>query len=77
MIYTTTDLCALTWLGDTPERVSQLRDTWDEILDNLSATLDSKRLRDLLVERRTKFKEFESDVKAGGREDDRRAYQYV
>ena len=70
MAYSITDL----WQGETPEQVSRLRDSWEKVLDAMSAKLDDETLRDLLVYQMSQSKELGSEVKAYYRESDTKAY---
>ena len=68
MVYSISDLCRVTWQGDTPEQVSRCQGRWGKILDNICTRLDDDTLRDLLLEQMSQSQGFESEVKAFERE---------
>ena len=56
--------------GGSHEKVTHLRDRWEEILDHLPAPMDQNTLRGSLLEQMSKSKVFGSEVKTYYREGD-------
>ena len=79
MVYSITDIAALTWTGDTLEQVSLFKADWEHVLDNMDPNVDigEEALKHILYEQMKESNIFDSEVKHYLRTPTDRSYQFL
>ena len=64
LVYSISDLAALRWLGDEPNKVLRCKSDWERVVDNMGPTIyiAEEALRDMLYEQLKQSVELKAEV---------------